>query len=257
MVHADYSVPVKPGQGLFPASTNGLASGNHMAEALCNAMCEVIERDAVAVWHHRPLSRRSQTRLRLSSVDNPACRSACEVIAKAGLDLSAWDVTSDLGVPAFLCLIHGARQDDEHIGLGSSAHPDKAAALLRALIEAAQTRLTYISGSRDDLDPEEFTATGRIQKRRLAHGLLRAGPPACDYAALPSLGNKTFRDDLEWLIERLISCGIEEVVAVDLSKEAVAIPVVRVVIPGLEAPHDDVQYAPGPRARAAAAEPER
>jgi ribosomal protein S12 methylthiotransferase accessory factor len=40
---------------------------------------------------------------------------------------------------------------------------------------------------------------------------------------------------------------------VDLTREDVGIPVVRVVIPGLEAPHDDDGYLPGPRAMAARA----
>ena len=55
MVHADYAPPLKPGYGLFPASTNGLASGNHQLEAISSAICEVIERDALAVWHARPM----------------------------------------------------------------------------------------------------------------------------------------------------------------------------------------------------------
>ena len=35
---------------LFPYShTNGLASGNVLEEAICHALCEVIERDAVSI----------------------------------------------------------------------------------------------------------------------------------------------------------------------------------------------------------------
>jgi ribosomal protein S12 methylthiotransferase accessory factor len=37
---------------------------------------------------------------------------------------------------------------------------------------------------------------------------------------------------------------------VDLTQPAYAIPVVRVVIPGLEGPDDDPEYVPGARARA-------
>jgi hypothetical protein len=85
-------------------------------------------------------------------------------------------VTSDLGVATFLSLIHDPREPEGHIGLGSGAHPDASIALRRALTEAAQTRLTYIAGSRDDLDAEEFTPFGYAQKRRLADVLLRARP---------------------------------------------------------------------------------
>ena len=37
------------GVAIFYASTNGLASGNTIEEALCHALCEVIERDALAI----------------------------------------------------------------------------------------------------------------------------------------------------------------------------------------------------------------
>ena len=52
------------------------------------------------------------------------------------------------------------------------------------------------------------------------------------------------------------AAGIEEIVAIDLSKDDIGIPVVRVVIPGLEGPDDHHAYVPGKRAAAlAGAEP--
>jgi ribosomal protein S12 methylthiotransferase accessory factor len=251
MVHADYALPLKPGHGLFPASTNGLASGNHPLEAICSALCEIVERDAVALWHHTPENRQSATRLTLASIDDSVCRSTCQRIQDASLDVSIWDVTSDLGVPCFMCLIHDPGRRDGHIGLGTAANPDKAGALLRALTEAAQTRLTYITGSRDDLDPDEFTPAGLAQKRRFAERLLGAGPPARSFADVPSFRHDTFRAECDWLLQRLRSGGIEQAVAIDLSREDIGIPVVRVIVPGLEAPHDDAGYVPGPRALAA------
>jgi YcaO-like protein with predicted kinase domain len=254
MVHADYAPPVKPGHGLFPASTNGLASGNHPLEAASAALSEIIERDSMAVWHQRSLAERAATRLELATIDHPACRTARDLIADADLDLAIWDVTSDVGVAAFLCLLHDPRADEEHIGLGSGAHPDAGVALARAITEAAQTRLTYIAGSRDDLNPDEFTPFGYAQKRRLTESLLRAGPPARNFADVGSHASDTLQEDLAWLIERLVAVGIEEVVVVDLTKSEVGIPVARVIVPGLEAPHDDSSYVAGPRALAAAAE---
>ena len=57
---------------------------------------------------------------------------------------------------------------------------------MRALTEAAQTRLTYITGSRDDLTSDEFTPFGYEQKRRLAEALLQAGPPSRDCPSVAS-----------------------------------------------------------------------
>lgn len=253
MVHADYADPEKPGYGLFPASTNGLASGNHVLEATCGAICEVIERDAVAVWSAGSDERRAGTRLDLATIDDGLCRETCRKIVAAGLELAAWDVTSDLAVPTFLCLIREPAQGGGHIGLGSGSHPRRDTALMRALTEAAQTRLTYVSGSRDDLDPDEFTPAGRLRKRRFAEKLLRGSTPVRAFGATVSYAADTLAGQLDVLLQRLGACGIGEVAAVDLTRAEFGIPVVRVVIPGMEGPHDDPGYLPGPRAQAAAA----
>jgi YcaO-like protein with predicted kinase domain len=190
--------------------------------------------------------------LDLATVDDRACRWAVDRIADAGLEVAVWDVTSDLHIPAFLCLIRDPGERDGHIGIGSGASPGSGDALLRALLEAAQTRLTYISGSRDDLDPDEFTARGRARKRFLANRLLGAGPPRRDYRSVGSFASASLQVGVDWLVDRLLSRGIEEIIAVDISRDAIGIPVTRVIIPGLEAPHDEPGYIPGPRAQAAA-----
>ena len=51
MVHTDWTVPLPQGSGCFPATSNGLASGNDRNEALVHAICELIERDGIALWH--------------------------------------------------------------------------------------------------------------------------------------------------------------------------------------------------------------
>ena len=51
LVHSNYTLPFPPGHGCFPASTKGLALGNHLLEAVCHAFYEVIERDSTSIWH--------------------------------------------------------------------------------------------------------------------------------------------------------------------------------------------------------------
>jgi ribosomal protein S12 methylthiotransferase accessory factor len=60
----------------------------------------------------------------------------------------------------------------------------------------------------------------------------------------------TFDGDVEWELDRLRKAGIEEVIAIDLTKSFFKIPVVRVVVPGLEGPRGLPRYVPGERARA-------
>ncbi len=251
MVHTDYTHPLAPGSGCFHASTNGLASGNHILEAVCHAICEVIERDATGVWHHLPPSRRAPTRLALDSVEDPACREILAAIEAAGLELAVWDTTGDVAVAAFYAVITESGDATGHLGAGAGCHPSREVALLRTLTEAVQTRMTYVTGSRDDLSPEEFTPQGRREKREAVQALLRDQSPVRQLGDIPTNASETFEQDLSWLIERLGRVGIHQVAAVDLTRPEIGVPVVRVVIPGLEAPHDDDDYVAGPRAVAA------
>jgi len=47
VVHSNYTHPLPTGSGCFAATTNGLASGNHLLEAICHAICEVVERGRI------------------------------------------------------------------------------------------------------------------------------------------------------------------------------------------------------------------
>ncbi|MFK7869475.1 MAG: YcaO-like family protein [Roseobacter sp.] len=249
MVHADYTLPAPGDVGYFPASTNGLASGNHRLEALCHAICEVIERDALSVWHHLPVAAKRATRLDLKTVTEPGLHSSLQKFATADLDVAVWEVTTDIGAPSFLCLVIDPASDTEHLGLGSGTHPDPVIALHRALNEAAQTRLNYISGAREDLFFDEFSAAGRRRKRAPFQTLLQGAGPQRDFTDIAIFPLTTLEAELDWLKDRLRDIGTTEIAVVDLSRTEHDIPVVRVIIPGLEAPHDDAAYVPGPRAR--------
>ena len=71
--------------------------------------------------------------------------------------------------------------------------------------------------------------------------------------ASPTSATDNCADDVALACERLSNIGVSEVVVVDLTKADVGIPVVRVIVPGLEGLHDAPGYVAGPRARRAAA----
>jgi len=245
MVDTDYTTAPVGGQSAFPRTTNGLASGNNVVEASCHAICELIERDATTLWHHQP----GMARLNVDSIDDTRCRQAIDRIAAAGLEIGLWNTTSDIGIASFRCVICEAGGSPGHIGIGDGCHPDRAIALLRALTEAAQTRLTYISGARDDLDPAEFTDQAKTERGRYVRELIDSTPAEQQFSDCPTYVTESFDTDLELLLSQLARAGITQVVTVDLSRPQYDIAVVRAVIPGLEAPHDEPDYIAGPRAQ--------
>ncbi len=252
-VHTDYTLPPGPASGCFPANTNGLASGNHPLEAVSHGVCEVIERDATTLWMQGGDRFRRGRVLRLESIEDGACQDVLERFARARVAVRVWDTTSDVGVASFYCLVVG--QDDGFVDpeFGGGCHPARQVALLRALTEAAQARTTYIAGSRDDFARDDYSAAGRSRRQRQCRLLLETGGEERDFHDVPSCESDTLREDVEWVLRRLRSAGIQQVLVVDLTKPALGLPVVRVVVPGLEGPDKGGRgdYAPGPRAHAA------
>jgi ribosomal protein S12 methylthiotransferase accessory factor len=121
------------------------------------------------------------------------------------------------------------------------------------LTEAAQTRLTYIAGIRDDLSPAEYQAApADVIRDALLDALAREITPI-PFAAAPNFLADDLTEDLHWVARRLAATGIDRVVAVDLTRPDFMVPVVRLVIPGLEWDPHHPNYQPGPRAREVAA----
>jgi ribosomal protein S12 methylthiotransferase accessory factor len=223
-----------PDAGLFLATSTGLASGNEREEALCHAIFEVIERDAEWRWDRLPAAAQHATELCAESVEEPMLRHLLERFADAGLAVSIWDTTSDVGIPVYCCSItetnpFGAIQA---FG-GSGCHLSKEIALSRALTEAAQSRLTFIAGSRDDLFPDVYEpaqdTAGAVASR-----------PTLDFRTRksPYIG-ATFAEDLATTLDLLHAAGFPRVIAVDHTKPEFGIPVVAVVVPGAREPETD------------------
>ncbi|MEP3280535.1 MAG: YcaO-like family protein [Stappiaceae bacterium] len=248
-VHANYTAPKAPGHGCFDSSTNGLASGNSLIEAICHGICEVIERDALAVWNHRTKTERSQTSISLKTINDTDCLNLLRQMAEQGFSVQLFDITSDIAVPTIYCVLRDDRNPNNHIGIGSGTHPSREIATIRALTEAAQVRTTYISGARDDLTIEEFDDQGRRTKRDHADRLVDVSQSTRHFQDVPTSDHDNFLADLTWLLDRLAQGGIEEVVAVNLSQEELDVAVARVVIPGLEGPDDHGAFVPGTRLR--------
>lgn len=251
LVSTNYTVPQPQGSFAFPANTNGLASGNSFAEAALHALCELIERDALTLWRLAGAEARAATVLDPESIDSTPCRTLLAHYARAGLDVGLWDVTSDLGVPVFCCAVAERSDTAIEAELGAGCHPDREVALLRALAEAAQSRTTRIAGSRDDYVPESYDSAAKLARNRTAR-LWLSDPPRLRFGEAPNLSGETVTGDLQRVVERLAGAGIDQVVAVDLTKPDIGLPVVRVVAAGLEGAYqgEGSDYRPGPRARA-------
>jgi YcaO-like protein with predicted kinase domain len=252
MVHLNHTLPLPPGTGCFSASSNGLASGNHLLEAISHGICEVVERDAATLWDLKGESEQQKTRIDLDSVDDPDCNDVIQRFERACVCVAVWEITSDIGIPAFLSLtiersFNPLRPLPSTVGFG--CHPTRSIALLRALTEAAQSRLTYIAGSRDDLERNAYEDSVSQTNWQSDLARMEIQGPTREFRSVPNFNGATFNEDVIWELGRLRSAGIPNVIFVDLTKPELGIPVVRIVIPRLEPKDSITDHVPGPRAQ--------
>jgi len=251
MVHLNLTLPLPPGSSFFPVGSNGLASGNTLGEAIAHGAWELVERDAHALFVRRSPEEQMQRRLALETVDDASALALLRRYDAAGIAVGVWDMTTDIGIPCFVCSIVERQFDPfRRVGLarGYGCHADRGVALCRALSEAAQSRLTHITGSRDDIQAPDFDAMRDEANIRGAQRLLASAPGERSFREAPTQHAATFEEDLAWTEARLESAGVARLAYVDLSRGGQPFSVVRVIIPGLEgAPHAH-GYVPGARA---------
>ena len=142
------SVSAREDPRLFIGTSNGLASGNSMAEATLHALCEVIERDQESFWHarkHLGLDA-PRSRLQLASVTDLHCRSLMQMCEAAGLEVVVWCATQELRLPTFVCTLFDRHRNTwyPHRASGSGCHPYRRIALSRAITELGIC-LAYVS----------------------------------------------------------------------------------------------------------------
>ncbi len=224
----------------FVQSSNGLASGNEFCEAVLHGLCEVIERDAWNLWELLPAEERKSRQIDLETVQSAALRRTLEKLKAAGLVTAAWDITTDIEVPVYYAMVIENPQSPHWrpivTSAGHGAHLDPEIALSRSINEAIQSRLTMIAGSRDDKLPADYTAGSSQIEHEVAIRMVTEPRPARPVGVLRPPIAEHFEADLQTVLDALERVGLADVIVVDLSRPDLGIPVVKVVLPGLEGP---------------------
>jgi ribosomal protein S12 methylthiotransferase accessory factor YcaO len=197
--------PRSPCVSAFPYShTNGLASGNVLEEAICQGLCEVIERDAASIADlcassipysilkekinllnkdqngRYPFTQIPEDRF----VDDPSIFPDVNIsdiaeefepikflvkrFTDAGISLLIKNITQkDIGIPTFVASsIESITSDYGIFAKGYGTHLDARIALIRAITELSQTRAANIQGARDDFIKIQYKEGDEIYKRK-------------------------------------------------------------------------------------------
>ncbi len=219
---------------VVPYDWSGLASGNTVVEATLHALYEVVERHVLSAFV-------AGGRVDVSSaavLDPAQARDATVAdlssrIASAGVRLVLLRAPSPMRVHALMAVL----LDPDPFGgasavnVGYGAHLDPAVAASRAITEAAQSRLTFIHGAREDLRKESYER-GEVHVR-LFEFFDRLRPDA-SWDDLADHSSDDLEADLARLLGTMQEDGLQRALRVDMTPAAVPFHVVKVIVPGAQ-----------------------
>ncbi len=239
MTHIDGSNPLRGELFWSPIST-GVAIHTSVEAATLNAICELIERDAVAVsWLQRlPLPRVAPHCL------PPGGQRVIDWSDRHGVDTHLFDATTDLGVPTVLCLqtVREPRAGRPAQYVGCATEFDTGAAAEHALLEAVGLPLVMTDHSKLPRRYADFTAVTDVAaemgrpSRRSAFGFLLDAPHERQVSMAASPAGGSVSQQLAFALARLRELGMS-VFALDISTrevDDVGLFAVRVIIPELQ-----------------------
>jgi bacteriocin biosynthesis cyclodehydratase domain-containing protein len=222
--------------------SNGNASGNNLEEAVLQGFCELVERDAVALWWYNRLRKPG---VAVESFEEPYLLDLIGYYQSIGREAWALDITSDLGIPAFAAASRLCAGPEERIVFGLGCHLDARIALQRAFAEMNQM-LGVAQGGEDAKPAIEDEETLRwLRTATLANQPYTAPDEAIaakrreDY---PPLHSGDLLEDIR-LCRRIVEERGMEVLVLDQTRPDVKMPVVKVIAPGLR--HFWARFAPG------------
>lgn len=221
------------GNVIFKSNTNGLASGNVLEEAVYHGITEVIERDAWSIFEAK---RKPKPEIRCEDSENPIIQGLLNKFNQSGVDVRLIDITADVQVTTMAAVADDqVLKDPALLTLGVGTHLNPEIAAIRALTEVAQSRATQIHGTREDTSRAVFMRKAGYERMKRINKHWFAEPKEIiDISRLKDKSANSFKDDIDICRHELEKCGIERIFYVDLTRSELKIPVVRVIIPGME-----------------------
>jgi len=228
-------VPHPPEHGMFRSNTIGLASGNSPQEALLHGLLELVEHDCTAFGE----TLRRGSLIRLASLPGEAFE-LIERFQRAGIHVQLFSYSNAIGVPTVFATAEDTHSEDGLlINGGAGCHPDPTVALMRALTEAAQSRLNIISGAREDLNGQAYRRHTSYDAMREMLRSWSAGRPEMDFAELHSHAAPTVEGNLDQVLAGLQQAGLSLVFAAELAPSDLPFSVTKAIVPGIENYHND------------------
>ncbi|VEP18550.1 conserved hypothetical protein [Hyella patelloides LEGE 07179] len=225
---------------LYPFSSNGLASGNHLVEATLHGLYEVIERDAISslITNGRMnLTQKYCKFINLETVDDKPVAKLYNMLLKAGIKLVLIWVKSSIPINTFWAVLLDKNpfSSSSMVNMGYGSHLSASIAATRAITEAAQSRLTFIHGSREDLANKNSYQSEDVPSKVYAY--FDQIESSTNWQILSDMSGNDLIQDYIQILESLSLAGHNNIFRVNLTRPPFNIPVAKVFVPSLKMNH--------------------
>ncbi|TQV84269.1 hypothetical protein FKG94_06325 [Exilibacterium tricleocarpae] len=213
-------------------TSNGLASGNHLVEATLHALYEVAERDTISRLgvDGKITMKRCQV-IDTGTIDDPMILDLRLKLDQADVTLVLISVQGEIDLPTFWAILLDGNPTSftSQVRMGYGTHLSASLAATRAITEAAQSRLTFIHGAREDLKD-----SASYKKADTFSGLYKYFNKMKGEVPWSTFEDKSDRDlqvDYRRVISEFTDAGFDRVYRVDLTRPPFDIPVAKVFVP--------------------------
>jgi YcaO-like protein with predicted kinase domain len=153
----------------------------------------------------------------------------------AGVDVHLWLLDGPTGIPTVAAAGDDlVTRDPALLVMGSGTHLDPAIAALRALTELAQSRASQLQGSRESPERKRLLNKAGYERIKRINREWFAAAKTVSLTSLHDLSTPYIDEDIRIALEELRPFA-DLVCVYDLTRTR--IPVVRVIVPGLEVSH--------------------
>ncbi|WP_245618792.1 YcaO-related McrA-glycine thioamidation protein [Methanogenium cariaci] len=232
--HEVFHPPLDASYGNFIRThTNGIASGNTLEEAVFHALAELIERDA---WSLAEVTRNAGPVV--GDITDERCLQVIESFQKEGVEVIVRDITSDIRLPTIVAICDDVKlKDPALLCTGAGTHVCPEIAVLRALTEVAQSRATqlFVDGTKPTGGADMRRVMGGYDRTKRMNKRWFAKDTESVYGNIGgAFRSDDFLTDIEYVLDELKKAGLGRCIVADLTREEIGVPVVRVIVPGLE-----------------------
>ena len=203
---------------------NGPSAGNCVEEALCQGICEIVERHVCSIISANKLK---VAKINPDSATDPMVVEMIEKYRVAGINLYISDFSMGLGIPTIGVLAYDPSTFPEksEIVWTAGTTPDPQKALSRALTEVAQLAGDFNTSS-------NYVASGLPKFNFIDKaGFITESDTIKDIQTLPDISSNNIKVEVENLIAAL-SANDLEVIVINTMHQKLKIPAFYTIVPG-------------------------